>query len=704
MAASKVDLILDAKNKASGKIKQVGSDLKGLDKAAGAASSGITALAGAASVAAVAGLSAMAFEMTSTAKQFEAISVAGRRMAAENGDSLDMMLAAMKEASAGMINETDLILAANKAMTLGVASSTEDLVALMNLAAERGPALGLSMAQAFDDLVTGLGRGSALILDNLGIVMDLNTVNKEYADSVGKTVQELTEAEKKQALVNSVLSEAKGNTELIIDPTQQAAAAWKGFRTQLALMVTEGGAVPGVLNAITGALNGITDTLLTVTPGEEFAYTAAMLEKLKGENEELNRIVESSLTPMFLKNQYLQKIAANEELITELQQRNAQSALDMANAAGQYYGGADKLAQDAIASQEALEQQVKATTDALNALQAKSESVKASITSSLMSGATDFVGGDAVAGYNIAREKSVELETQLAQIALANNISMEDANKYILPELIAGQTDLWREATKTSSAVAQISDEYRNLQSAVDSVLSEALDVGVGDAWREGLPRPEAVNEDARRLADVAVQGFASPWAKYFQDTFPDLWGEMTSGGDIQSAAAEILNQFEQGLRPELIDKETAKERVRKMIMGDANLAELAREITNELAAEMGVSAETIRGYADSVLGTNDTSTAGTDASSAFGDGAVSQIKEAQTGAIVVGEFLAQIRENFETIKTEGKNAGKEWGGGFLETVRDGVPAELVSLLTDLVTPGVMANLSQYGTLTGADQ
>jgi hypothetical protein len=31
--------------------------------------------------------------------------------------------------------------------------------------------------------------------------------NKKYADSIGKTVKELTDAEKKQALVNAVVSQ-----------------------------------------------------------------------------------------------------------------------------------------------------------------------------------------------------------------------------------------------------------------------------------------------------------------------------------------------------------------------------------------------------------------------------------------------------------------------------------------------------------------
>ena len=93
-------------------------------------------------------------------------------------------------------------------MLLGVADSTEEMVALMDVARARSQAMGTTTAEAFSDLVVGLGRGSTAILDNLGIMLDADTVNREYAESIGKTVGELTNQEKKQALVNAVLRES----------------------------------------------------------------------------------------------------------------------------------------------------------------------------------------------------------------------------------------------------------------------------------------------------------------------------------------------------------------------------------------------------------------------------------------------------------------------------------------------------------------
>jgi hypothetical protein len=101
------------------------------------------------------------------------------------------------------------MLAANRAMVLGVADNTEEFTELMEIARDRARAMGLTIEQAFNDIVTGIGRGSPLILDNLGLVIDQVAANEDYASSLGKTADALTEEEKKQALLNAVLEQGK---------------------------------------------------------------------------------------------------------------------------------------------------------------------------------------------------------------------------------------------------------------------------------------------------------------------------------------------------------------------------------------------------------------------------------------------------------------------------------------------------------------
>lgn len=135
------------------------------------------------------------------------------RMTKTMGINADELLATMQKASRGTISQSDMLLNANRAMTLGVVKNTEDMATIMEIARVKGQTMGLSLSQAFGDLVTGLGRGSAMILDNLGIVVKVGEVNENYAKTLGKTASELTSAEQKQALVNAVVGQGKEELE-----------------------------------------------------------------------------------------------------------------------------------------------------------------------------------------------------------------------------------------------------------------------------------------------------------------------------------------------------------------------------------------------------------------------------------------------------------------------------------------------------------
>lgn len=130
-------------------------------------------------------------------------------LAAAAGQSGTALLQALRSASGGEISDLNLQLAANKANLLGVATSADQLSTLMEIARDRAQQLGITTEFAFDSIVTGLGRGSALILDNIGITVEAAEINEQYAASIGKTVTELTEAEKKHALINAVVAQGK---------------------------------------------------------------------------------------------------------------------------------------------------------------------------------------------------------------------------------------------------------------------------------------------------------------------------------------------------------------------------------------------------------------------------------------------------------------------------------------------------------------
>jgi len=176
----------------------------------------------------------------------------------------DALLSAMRSASAGTISDLNLQLAANRAQLLGVANSAQQFSTLMQIARARAQDMGISTTQAFNDLVTGLGRGSALILDNLGITVSVTEANKVYAQQLGKNASALTEQEQKQALINAVLAQGKasldatgGAAETNASKLERLAAMWENLKASV------GG---GLANAVLPTVDAVT-TLGATTDG-----------------------------------------------------------------------------------------------------------------------------------------------------------------------------------------------------------------------------------------------------------------------------------------------------------------------------------------------------------------------------------------------------------------------------------------------------
>lgn len=231
----KLQIIIDAQNKASAALTDVS---KGLDKFKSKVESfepafKKMAVAGTA-VAAGMGLAIRGLVKEGLASQ--QISESFSRMTTQMGYSGDELISKLKEASAQTVDTTSLMLASNKAMALGVGTDIETMTTLMEIARVKGRALGMDTTQAFNDIVTGIGRGSPLILDNLGITIKLGEAQERYAEKLGKTVEEMTDAEKSQALLNAVITDGRKELAAIGEVTLTSAERMQQLSARFADM------------------------------------------------------------------------------------------------------------------------------------------------------------------------------------------------------------------------------------------------------------------------------------------------------------------------------------------------------------------------------------------------------------------------------------------------------------------------------------
>lgn len=108
-----------------------------------------------------------AFDFT---KEFAMFQQATSAMKNQFGKDADDVIKKLGAVSGGAISNAKLIEGANRAMALNVTKDLGQMADLLEVARFRAQTMGITTTQAFDDIVTGIGRQSPLILDNLGII------------------------------------------------------------------------------------------------------------------------------------------------------------------------------------------------------------------------------------------------------------------------------------------------------------------------------------------------------------------------------------------------------------------------------------------------------------------------------------------------------------------------------------------------------
>lgn len=141
----------------------------------------------------------------------------------------ESLLRVLQTSSRGTIANQELMLNANRALLLGVTKNADELGRILEVAIARGRALGISETDAFDQIVTGIGRVSPKILDNLGILTGGQQGFAAYAQSIGKTLPELTELEKRQYLVNKVMADTTPIAEDAKERMDRLSVSWTNF-------------------------------------------------------------------------------------------------------------------------------------------------------------------------------------------------------------------------------------------------------------------------------------------------------------------------------------------------------------------------------------------------------------------------------------------------------------------------------------------
>ena len=258
--ADVVTLILTAKNDASKAIKQVNKDISDLEKQVGQIGNlqkVQTAIAGGFAIGAftqtIGQIVQGTAELSQAGANIERLRSSFENLAAQNGTSGAKILSSIDSVTQGTLSQQAMMEQANAAMLLGVANTGEEFETLAKIAIDRGRKMGISMEYAFESIVKGVGRLSPLILDNLGIVLDADTTYAKYAQTIGKTADQLSDMEKRQALIARLKEETSNfDSSGVLD----AAGIWEKFNASIQNAAASAG---DWINKNTGLLKLLSD-------------------------------------------------------------------------------------------------------------------------------------------------------------------------------------------------------------------------------------------------------------------------------------------------------------------------------------------------------------------------------------------------------------------------------------------------------------
>lgn len=142
-----------------------------------------------------------------------------KQFGAVTGIAYQTLTSQLQDATAGMLGFKE----AASSLAIGIASglSGKQVTELGTAAKNASLALGRDLTDSFNRLIRGVTKAEPELLDELGIILRLDNATREYAETVGKTKDQLNAYERTQAVMNNVLTQAEekyGMIAQVMDP------------------------------------------------------------------------------------------------------------------------------------------------------------------------------------------------------------------------------------------------------------------------------------------------------------------------------------------------------------------------------------------------------------------------------------------------------------------------------------------------------
>lgn len=163
------------------------------------------------------------------------------QLGAASGQSLGSLAKSMVSATDGAISLRQAMSSTALATSGGMTSSA--ILRMTEVAKKASLALGRDMGDSMDRLTKGIVKIQPELLDELGIMTRVIPAQQKYAREMGKSVEALTDFEKRQAFANAVLDEGEkkfGKLDIDSSPYAKLSAALVNLSQNMLELINKG--------------------------------------------------------------------------------------------------------------------------------------------------------------------------------------------------------------------------------------------------------------------------------------------------------------------------------------------------------------------------------------------------------------------------------------------------------------------------------
>lgn len=289
---------LDAKDAAAqldgilGKVKSIGDskNLAGLIEGFSAMAGPLAAIA--------AGMLAfkVAFDLTIQGEQLAKINNQFEELSKQAGLSSNTLREGIQKSIGASHDLDDTLQLVNKSL-IQLGPNAERVPQLLELARKTSKVFGGEMESNFESISNAIASGNTRLLRQQGLIIDSDKAYKKYAESIGATVNTLSEQGKQQAILNAVLSKGEekfknisADSKTLGETIKEIQVAFKGLTDAISMMMEKSGFMKDLFNSWKWALNEVTEVVKGKF-GSELDQANAKVGKLSDELIQMREIL-----------------------------------------------------------------------------------------------------------------------------------------------------------------------------------------------------------------------------------------------------------------------------------------------------------------------------------------------------------------------------------------------------------------------------